>query len=59
MNPGVASVQIMQIGPFIAMRIISMAMRAIHEKEMSALHCIGRKLRLLHGSLSTGCERRN
>jgi hypothetical protein len=30
MNPGVASVQIMQVGPFVAMRIVSMAMRAIH-----------------------------
>jgi hypothetical protein len=30
MNPGVAFVQIMQIGPFVAMRIVSMAMRAIH-----------------------------
>ena len=27
MNPGVASVQIMQIGPFVAARIVSMAMR--------------------------------
>jgi hypothetical protein len=30
MNPSVASVQIMQIGPFIAMCILSMATRAIH-----------------------------
>ena len=30
MNAGVASMQIMQIGPFIAVRIISMTMRAIH-----------------------------
>jgi len=30
MNSGVAFVQIMQIGPFVAMRIIAVAMRAIH-----------------------------
>ena len=41
MNPGVASVQIMQIGAFVAMRIVSMAMRAIHQKQMPALRCVG------------------
>jgi hypothetical protein len=30
MNPVVASVQIMQVGPFVTARIVSMAMRAIH-----------------------------
>jgi hypothetical protein len=34
MNPSVASVQIMPIGPFVAMRIVSMAMGAIHQKQM-------------------------
>jgi hypothetical protein len=47
MNPGVASVQIMQIGPFVAMRIVSMAMRAIHQKQMPALRSIGRQFRRL------------
>ena len=40
MNPGVAFVQIMQIRPFVAMRIVSMAMRAIHQKQMPALRCV-------------------
>jgi hypothetical protein len=30
MNPSVVSVQIVQIGSFVAMCIVSMAMRAIH-----------------------------
>jgi hypothetical protein len=59
MNPGLAFVQIMQIGPLIAMRIVSMAMRAIHQKQMPALRCIGRKLRWLHRSLSAGRKRRD
>ena len=59
MNPGVASVQIMQIGPFVAMRIVSMAMRAIHQKQMPALRCIGAKLRRLDCSLSIGYKRRD
>ena len=37
MNPVVASVQIMQIRAFVAVRILSMTMRAIHQKQMPAL----------------------
>jgi hypothetical protein len=40
MNPGVASVQIMQIGPFVAARIIAMTVRAIHHEQMPALRCV-------------------
>jgi hypothetical protein len=42
MNPRVASVQIMQVGSLIAARIVSMAVRAIHQKQMPALRRIGR-----------------
>jgi hypothetical protein len=31
MNPGVASVQIVQIGPLVAARIIAMTMGAVHQ----------------------------
>jgi hypothetical protein len=41
MNPGVASVQIMQVGSPVAARIVSMAMRAIHHEQMLAL-CLHR-----------------
>jgi hypothetical protein len=58
MNPGVASVQIMQIGSLVAARIVSVAMRAIHQKQMPALRCIDRKLWRLHRSLSTCRKRR-
>ena len=51
--------QIMQIGPFVAMRIVSMAMRAIHQKQMPALRRIGAKLRRLDCSLSTVYKRRD
>jgi hypothetical protein len=57
MNSGVAFVQIMQIGPFVAMRIVSMAMRAIHHEQMLALRCIGCLFRRLCRSLSAGRKR--
>jgi len=41
MNAGVASMPIMPIGPFVAMRIVFMAMGAIHQKQMPPLCCIG------------------
>jgi hypothetical protein len=44
MNPGVAPVQIMQIGPFAA-RIIAMTMGAIHHEQMPALRCVGCQFR--------------
>jgi hypothetical protein len=47
MNSGIAPVQIIQVGPFVAVRIVSMAMRTILQKQMPALRCIGRKLRRL------------
>jgi len=40
MNPGVASVQIMQIGPFVPARITAMTVRAIHHEQMPALRCV-------------------
>jgi hypothetical protein len=57
MDPSVASVQIMQIGPFIAMRIVSMTMRAIHQKQMPTLDRIDRKVRWLDRSLGSGRKR--
>jgi hypothetical protein len=47
MNPGVAPAQIMQIGPFVAVRIVSVAMRTIHQKQMPASRSIGRQFRRL------------
>ena len=59
MNPNVASVQIMQVGSLIAARIVSMAMRAVHQKQMPTQCCIGRRFRWLQRSLSTGRKRRD
>jgi hypothetical protein len=57
MNPGVASVQIMQIGPFVAARIVSMAMRAIHQKQMPALPGVDRQFSRLCRRLSSDPKR--
>jgi hypothetical protein len=57
MNPGVASVQIVQIGAFVAICIVSMAMRAIQQKQMPALRGTGRKLNRLCRCLSTDPKR--
>ena len=59
MNPSVVSVQIVQIGPFVAVRIVSMAMRAIHQKQMPALRCVGCQLWRLHRGLSAARKRRD
>jgi hypothetical protein len=57
MNPGVASVQITQVGSLAPARIVSVAMRAIHQKTNAGLRCIDRKLWRLHRSLSAGRKR--
>jgi hypothetical protein len=49
--------QVMQIGPFVAARIVSMAMRAIHLKQMPALRRVGCQLRRLCRSLSADGKR--
>jgi hypothetical protein len=57
MNSGIAPVQIMQVGPFVAVRIVSVAMRTIHQKQMPALRSIGRQFRRLCRNLSAGRKR--
>ena len=36
-NPGIASVQIVQVRSFVTARVVSMAMRTIHQEQMPAL----------------------
>jgi hypothetical protein len=41
MNPGVASVQIVQIRAFVAMCNVAMTVCAIQQEQLPALRCIG------------------